>query len=137
MIDYLQLIDMAQLKGKSTNDEVAAVSRSVKIMAKDLDVPVVLLSQLNRGIETRADKRPILADLRDSGAIEQDADAVLFIHRDNYYSDTADRNSGFIRVAKNREGRTGDISFWVDNSITNFLDEAPTDLKCVIEDKYF
>lgn len=135
MIDYLQLIDMAQMKGKSTNDEVAAVSRSVKIMAKDLDVPVVLLSQLNRGIETRADKRPMLADLRDSGAIEQDADAVLFIHRDWYYSDTADRNSGFIRVAKNREGRTGDISFWVDDCVTNFLDDAPMSRQ--IEDKYF
>jgi replicative DNA helicase len=137
MIDYLQLIDMEQIKGKSTNDEVAAVSRAVKIMAKDLDVPIVLLSQLNRSVENRVDKKPILADLRDSGAIEQDADAVLFIHRDSYYSDTADRNSGFIRVAKNREGRTGDISFWVDNYITNFLDEAPKSPQCVIGDKYF
>lgn len=137
MIDYLQLIDMAQMKGKSTNDEVAAVSRSVKIMAKDLDVPVVLISQLNRNMENRTDKRPMLADLRDSGAIEQDADAVLFVHRDwYYYSDTADRNSGFIRVAKNREGRTGDISFWVDDCVTNFLDEAPKSRRCVIEDKY-
>lgn len=131
LIDYLQLIDVKRMRGKSTNDEVAAASREVKILAKDLNVPVVLLSQLNRSVESRADRRPILSDLRDSGAIEQDADAVLFIHRDWYYSDTADRNSGFIRVAKNREGRTGDISFWVDDCITNFLDEAPMSLKCV------
>jgi replicative DNA helicase len=133
MIDYLQLIDMTQMKGKSTNDEVAAISRQVKIMAKDLDVPVVLLSQLNRNVENRADRRPILADLRDSGAIEQDADAVLFIHRDSYYSNDADKNEGFIRVAKNREGVVGDISFWVDDCITNFRDEAPTGIKGVKE----
>ena len=93
----------------------------------------VLLSQLNRNVENRADRRPILADLRDSGAIEQDADAVLFIHRDSYYSNDADKNEGFIRVAKNREGVVGDISFWVDDCITNFRDEAPTGIKGVKE----
>ena len=87
MIDYLQLIDMHQLKGKTTNDEVSACSRAIKIMAKDLNVPVILLSQLNRSVESRADKVHLLSDLRDSGAIEQDADAVLFIHRPSYYDD--------------------------------------------------
>lgn len=123
IIDYLQLIDMASLNGKSKNDEVAACSRAIKILAKDLDVPVVLLSQLNRDVEKRADKIPMLSDLRDSGAIEQDADAVLFIHRESYYSDDADRNSGLIRVAKNREETTGDVGFWVSDNVTDFRDE--------------
>ena len=126
MIDYLQLIDMHQLKGKTTNDEVSACSRAIKIMAKDLNVPVILLSQLNRSVESRADKVPLLSDLRDSGAIEQDADAVLFIHRPSYYDNNADRNSGQIMIEKNREGRTGIIPFWVDDAITNFKDQAPT-----------
>lgn len=123
IIDYLQLIDMASLNGKSKNDEVAACSRAIKILAKDLDVPVVLLSQLNRDVERRADKIPMLSDLRDSGAIEQDADAVLFIHRESYYTDDADRNSGLIRVAKNREETTGDVGFWVSDNVTDFRDK--------------
>jgi replicative DNA helicase len=127
MIDYLQLMDMSRLKGKSTNDEVTACSRAIKIMAKDLDVPVILLSQLNRGVEARNDKRPMLSDLRDSGAIEQDADAVIFIHRDFYYTKSvADKNNCSVIVAKNREGRTGELDIWVDDCITNFKDEAPT-----------
>lgn len=126
MIDYLQLIDMSRLKGKSTNDEVSACSRAIKIMAKDLDVPVILLSQLNRGVEGRNDKRPMLSDLRDSGAIEQDADAVIFIHREAYYKPDLDKNKCTVIVAKNREGRTGELDIWVDNCITNFKDEVPT-----------
>jgi replicative DNA helicase len=127
MIDYLQLIDMHQLKGKTTNDEVSACSRAIKIMAKDLDVPVILLSQLNRGVEGRHDKRPMLSDLRDSGAIEQDADAVIFIHRDFYYTNSIeDKNKCSVIVSKNREGRAGELNIWVDDCITNFKDEAPS-----------
>ena len=127
MIDYLQLMDMSRMKGKSTNDEVSACSRAIKILAKDLDVPVILLSQLNRGVEGRHDKRPMLSDLRDSGAIEQDADSVIFIHRDIYYSNSnVDKNKCTVIVAKNREGRTGELNIWVDDCITNFKDEAPT-----------
>jgi replicative DNA helicase len=127
MIDYLQLMDMSRMKGKSTNDEVSACSRAIKILAKDLDVPVILLSQLNRGVEGRNDKRPMLSDLRDSGAIEQDADAVIFIHRDIYYSKSnEDKNKCSVIVAKNREGRTGELDIWVDDCITNFKDEAPS-----------
>lgn len=122
LIDYLQLIDMQSLNGKSKNDEVAACSRAVKVMAKDLDVPVVLLSQLNRSVEGRSNKIPMLSDLRDSGAIEQDADAVLFIHRENYYTDSSIRNEGIIRIAKNREESTGDVHFWVSDDVTNFRD---------------
>ena len=125
MIDYLQLIDMKSISGKTKNDEVAECSRAIKVMARDLDVPVVLLSQLNRGVEARGDKIPMLSDLRDSGAIEQDADAVLFIHRESYYTDTADKNKGVIRVAKNREERQGDVFFWVSDDVTNFQDESP------------
>jgi len=127
MIDYLQLMDMSRMKGKSTNDEVSACSRAVKIMAKDLDVPVILLSQLNRGVEGRHDKRPMLSDLRASGAIEQDADAVIFIHRDFYYTNSIeDKNKCSVIVSKNREGRAGELNIWVDDCITNFKDEAPS-----------
>lgn len=127
MIDYLQLMDMSRMKGKSTNDEVSECTRAIKILAKDLDVPVILLSQLNRGVEARASKKPMLTDLRDSGAIEQDADAVIFIHRDIYYSNSnVDKNKCTVIVAKNREGRTGELNIWVDDCITNFKDEAPT-----------
>lgn len=125
LIDYLQLIEAPYLKGRSKNDEVSATTRAIKIMAKDLGVPVVLLSQLSREVEKRSDKIPMLSDLRDSGAIEQDADAVLFIHRESYYNDEADPRTGIIRIAKNREERTGDVEFWVDETISNFRDEAP------------
>lgn len=125
MIDYLQLMDTQALAfiGKTKNDEVAALSRSVKIVAKDLDIPVVILSQLNRDPEKRADKIPMLSDLRDSGAIEQDADVVMFIHREAYYTDSADRSKGIIRIAKSREERTGDVDFYVNENITDFRDE--------------
>ena len=125
MIDYLQLIDIQTLNGKTKNDEVSVCSRAVKIMAKDLNVPVVLLSQLNRGVEERSDKIPRLSDLRDSGAIEQDADGVLLIYRESYYDTNKNHNDAVIRVAKNREGKTGDIHIWVNDSITDFRDEDP------------
>lgn len=120
LIDYLQLIDMPRMQ--SRDNEVSATTRSIKVMAKELEVPVVLLSQLNREVERRSDKVPMLSDLRESGAIEQDADAVLFIHRESYYNDQADRDKGIIRLAKNREERTGDVEFWVNENITDFRD---------------
>lgn len=129
MIDYLQLMDTQSLSfsGKTKNDEIAALSRSIKITAKELDVPVVILSQLNRDVEKRADKIPMLSDLRDSGAIEQDADVVMFIHREWYYTDMADKSAGIIRVAKSREERTGDVDFFVNENITDFRDERFSD----------
>ena len=127
MIDYLQLMDMSRLKGKSTNDEVSACSRAIKILAKDLDVPIVLLSQLNRSVEARASKKPMLSDLRDSGAIEQDADAVIFIHREVYYTGAkVDKNKCSVMISKNREGRTGELDVWVDDYVANFKDVAPS-----------
>src|SRR5690554_4825230 len=125
LIDYLQLIDMGSFRGGTRNDEVAACSRAIKVMAKDLDVPVVLLCRLSRKVEERGDKMPMLSDLRDSGAIEQEADSVLFIHRESYYSDSANRNEGIIRVAKNREEAPGDVRFWVSDDVTDFRDEPP------------
>ena len=122
LIDYLQLIEMPSKQNRDT--EVSATTRALKIAAKELNVPIIVLSQLNRNVENRASKIPMLADLRESGAIEQDADIVMFIHREAYYSDNADRNEATIRIAKNREGKTGDITIWVNDTITDFRDKT-------------
>lgn len=126
LIDYLQLIEMPVLNGRNRNDEVSIATRTIKIMAKELDVPVILLSQLSRKVEERANKMPILSDLRESGAIEQDADTILFLYRDAYYNDAANKNEGIINVAKNREGRTGDIKIFVSDNVSNFSNEIET-----------
>ena len=104
LIDYLQL-----MQGDRRNDnrvqEVGDISRGLKLLAKELGVPVVCCAQLSRGPENRPDKRPMLSDLRDSGAIEQDADIVLFLYRDEYYKDsTTDQSVAEVIVAKNRHG---------------------------------
>ena len=111
-IDYLQLMTSAA-PGKTSENRVTVVSeisRALKIMAKELNVPVICLSQLSRANEKRDDKRPMLSDLRESGAIEQDADIVLFLYRDDYYnSDSEKRNVAECIVAKNRHGETGKV----------------------------
>ena len=116
IIDYIGLIQTATgEKFFSSNDRISAISQGVKRLASELDTPVLALSQLNRGVEARSDKRPMLADLRDSGAIEQDSDVVIFIYRDDYYNpETSDRpNVAEIIVAKHRNGQTGDAeAFW-------------------------
>ena len=117
VIDYLQLMNGSGY-GKGGDNRVTVVSeisRSLKIMAKELDVPVVCLSQLSRGPENRPDKRPMLSDLRESGAIEQDADAVLFLYRDEYYKpDTEDKGVAECIVSKNRHGEVGTVKLqWV------------------------
>ena len=112
VIDYLQLMPGAGY-GKNSENRVTVVgeiSRSLKIMAKELNVPVVCLSQQSRAVESRTDKRPILSDLRESGAIEQDADSVMFLYRDEYYNEnTEDKGIAECIVAKNRHGETGPV----------------------------
>lgn len=113
LIDYLQLMT-ASGYGRGGGDNrvtiVGEISRSLKIMAKELNVPVVCLSQLSRAVEGRTDKRPILSDLRESGAIEQDADSVLFLYRDEYYNEnTEEKGVAECIVAKNRHGETGTV----------------------------
>jgi len=113
VIDYLQLMTSAGGKGYSGENRqqaVSDISRMLKIMAKELQVPVLCLSQLSRANEKRDDKRPMLSDLRESGAIEQDADIVMFLYRDDYYnSDSEKRNIAECIVAKNRHGETGKV----------------------------
>ena len=112
IIDYLQLMQGSGY-GKNSDNRVALVgeiSRSLKIMAKELNVPVICLSQLSRAVEGRTDKRPILSDLRESGAIEQDADSVMFLYRDEYYNENSeDKGIAECIVAKNRHGETGTV----------------------------
>ena len=112
VIDYLQLMQGSGY-GKNSENRVTVVgeiSRSLKIMAKELNIPVVCLSQLSRAVESRNDKRPILSDLRESGAIEQDADSVMFLYRDDYYNENSeDKGLAECIVAKNRHGETGTV----------------------------
>ena len=117
VIDYLQLMRAPGFKGGDNRvQEVAEISRSLKIMAKDLGVPVLCCSQLSRGPEKRPNKKPMLSDLRESGSIEQDADIVLFLYREDYYNEEGKpkTNSADLIVAKNRHGETGEIKLqWI------------------------
>ena len=113
-VDYLQLMQAAGGKshysGESRQQVVSDISRAMKIMAKELNVPVICLSQLSRANESRSDKRPMLSDLRESGAIEQDADIVMFLYREDYYdADTENHNLAECIIAKNRHGETGTV----------------------------
>ena len=109
IIDYLQLME-SKVKSSSRQQEVSEISRSLKILAKELNVPVIALSQLSRATESRTDHRPMLSDLRESGSIEQDADIVMFIHREDYYEkETEKQNIAEIIIAKNSSGSTGTV----------------------------
>ncbi len=115
VIDYLQLIQGSGKRNSTRENEIAEISRSLKILSKELDVPVIALSQLSRGSEKREDKRPLLSDLRESGAIEQDADIVMFLHREGYYDKTSERaNVAEVIFAKHRGGSIGtDELLWM------------------------
>ena len=109
IIDYLQLMT-SRGKNDSRQQEVSEISRSLKALARELNVPVIALSQLSRAVEQRPDHRPMLSDLRESGSIEQDADVVMFIYRDDYYNpDTENKNISEIKIAKQRNGPIGDV----------------------------
>jgi len=127
VVDYLQLMQ-AHGGGHSAENrqlEVSAISRGLKILARELEVPVVALSQLSRQLEARSDKRPVLADLRESGSLEQDADVVLFLYRDEmYHPESADRGVAEVIVAKHRNGPTGKISLAFLEHYTRFENMA-------------
>ena len=126
IIDYMQLMT-GQSGGSGRNEnrqqEISYISRSLKTLARELNVPVIALSQLSRAVESRSDKRPMLSDLRESGSIEQDADVVLFIYREDYYIEDTDRqNIADILVTKHRHGATGTVSLYFRKELTQFRD---------------
>jgi replicative DNA helicase len=127
IIDYLQLM---QSGTRSSNrvEEVSYISRQLKALARELNVPVVAMSQLSRAVESRQEKKPILSDLRESGSIEQDADVVMFIYRDELYNeDTPRKHIADIILAKHRNGPTGQIALRFAAEQTRFVDLATYD----------
>lgn len=122
IVDYLQLMQ-GRSDAESRQQEISDISRSLKALAKELQVPILALSQLSRAVENRQDKRPILADLRESGAIEQDADVVIFIYRDEIYNPESDeRGIAHIMVKKHRNGPTGDVMLTFLDKYAKFVD---------------
>jgi replicative DNA helicase len=134
VIDYIQLM-VSNRNRENRQQEIAEISRAMKVLAKELDLPVIALSQLNRGLESRDDKRPLLSDLRESGAIEQDADIVMFIYRDEYYNKIKDTDTSEVRLAKekmrgkaeiivgkNRHGRTDTVVLDFHGEYTTFTE---------------
>ena len=125
IVDYLQLMTSGT-SAENRVQEVSQISRSLKVLARDLDVPIVALSQLSRAVEQRHDKRPILSDLRESGSIEQDADLVAFIYRDEYYNGEESESQGIaeVIVAKHRNGPTDTVKLSFLKRYAKFSDLA-------------
>ena len=146
-LDYLQLMSGDRKSGGNREQEISSISRGLKCLAKELDVPVIALSQLSRSCETRGDKRPILSDLRESGAIEQDADLVMFLWRPGYYNKDGVSDTSFnndfkpgeteINVAKNRHGQITTVSALFEESTMTFKNPEPEFLSApIVEDFY-
>lgn len=128
VVDYLQLMQVPGSKENRAN-EISEISRSLKALAKELDIPVIALSQLNRGLESRTDKRPVMSDLRESGGIEQDADIILFIYRDEYYNkDSNEKGLAEVIISKHRNGSTGSFKLKFFGEYTRFDNLAPDHL---------
>ncbi len=129
VIDYLQLMEGTG-NGDDRNQQISGISRGLKGLARELGVPVIALSQLSRAVEQRTDKKPMLSDLRESGAIEQDADIVMFIYRDEYYNkeDTENRGKAEVIIAKHRNGAVGSIDLLFQGSITKFKNITKTNV---------
>ena len=136
VIDYLQLIEGTGREDRM--QQISSISRGLKILAKELNVPIISLSQLSRAVESRTDKRPMLSDLRESGSIEQDADIVMFIYRDEYYKNAndeeeeaekaANKGEAEIIIAKHRNGSVGTVKLLFQGSITKFKNPIKTDV---------
>ena len=136
VIDYLQLIEGTGREDRM--QQISSISRGLKILAKELNVPILALSQLSRAVEGRTDKRPMLSDLRESGSIEQDADIVMFIYRDEYYKNAnteeeeaekaANKGEAEIIIAKHRNGPVGTVKLLFQGSITKFKNPMKTDV---------
>ena len=124
IVDYLQLMQGSSKRASDNRQqEMSDISRSLKGLARELNVPVIALSQLSRSVEQRTSKRPMLSDLRESGALEQDADIVCFIYRDDYYNpDTDQKNVAELIVAKHRNGAVGTVPLYFRKDITRFYD---------------